>query len=539
MARVFPRRPDIPFPVIPTIAGTGLVVPASGDTTPDQFTFSDQTDVALGAVITSAPVTISGLGIGQQTQATVSGGQHSLNGGAFTSSPFNVSNGNQVRVQHTASGINSTVVNTVETIGGVSDTFSSTTLVQVGSDYRGLTPNKFVSSTGSNAANGNSEGTAYATIAFALGQISAGQVVGVINALTEDLNYGTLSGGAAGVYKRVIAKQVGQNITGTGTGSSGTAKYLIMEGFHFMSGSSQYDMTGVTFVKFIKCGWQGGIAAAGNTVTHASGSDQLYESCYWLTPGGRYASITFQRPRVLYRWCIFRTDNWGAPADDGNPSAPHQFYSSDDVAAIQCVSVDNVPQRSNNEWLGNYSVTTNVTSATNVLHQECFGVNGPPGQIGTQVEGSNPCTYQGLGCISVKNGAGFIENLDSGSGSITLNGGEYSLNSGNGIASFGVESVQSTNLNTVQNTGGNFNGTTAGAGCTQNALNMNAIVTNMVKRGVSETMYNETGWNVQQAGQFMFPLPIEDVARTKYLAFKPARGFTAAASLTAYLKAIA
>jgi hypothetical protein len=68
---------------------------------------------------------------------------------------------------------------------------------------------------------------------------------------------------------------------------------------------------------------------------------------------------------------------------------------------------------------------------------------------------------------------------------------------------------------------------------------MNAIVTNMVKRGVSETMYNETGWNVQQAGQFMFPLPIEDVARTKYLAFKPARGFTAAASLTAYLKAIA
>lgn len=537
MSRVIPKRPAISFPHPALVSGSGTVS-STPDTVPNAFSFVDQTDVAVSSTITSAPITVGG--ITAATAISVSGGTYDLNGsGSFTASPGTVQNGDTVRVRHTSSGSNSTAVNTVLTIGGISDTFTSTTQVAQTSNYGGKTVNKYVSSTGSNAADGNTEGTAYATVAFALSQISNGQVVGVVDAITENKNYGTLPSGAGGVYRRVVAKIVGQNWTGSGSGSSGTGKYLIFEGFHFMHGATEYDLTSVTFLKFIRCGWQGGVAQAGNTAQHLSGTDQLFESCYWVTAGGRYASICFERTRTLYRWCINRTDTWGSPADDGNPNAPLQFYSSNQVAGIQCVSVDCLPQRSNNEWLGNFSVTTNTGASTGILHQECFGVNGPAGQIGMQAEGSNSLSYQSLNNISVKNGYGFVEHIKPGSsGTVTITGGEYSRNANNGIASFGVASVAATNLNTVGNTGANFNGVTAGAGCTQNALNMNALVTNMVKRGVSETMYLETGWNVQQPGEFMFPLPIEDVARSKYLAFKAARGFTAAASLTAYLKSI-
>ncbi|MEO8218363.1 MAG: choice-of-anchor R domain-containing protein, partial [Acidobacteriota bacterium] len=103
----------------------GTSAPVS-DTTPDAFTFTDQTNVALSATITSAPVTISG--INAPSVISVVGGLYSINGGAFTSAGGTVSNGDMVRAQHTSSGSFTTTTDTTVTIGGVSDTFSSTTL---------------------------------------------------------------------------------------------------------------------------------------------------------------------------------------------------------------------------------------------------------------------------------------------------------------------------------------------------------------------------------------------------------------------------
>jgi len=48
--------------------------------------------------------------------------------GTFTTNAGTVNNGNTVCVRHTASGASSTTVNTVLTIGGVQDTYSSTTM---------------------------------------------------------------------------------------------------------------------------------------------------------------------------------------------------------------------------------------------------------------------------------------------------------------------------------------------------------------------------------------------------------------------------
>jgi hypothetical protein len=106
----------------------GVVTPsASGgsDSTPDAFSFVDQTGVAKSSVITSDPITVSG--IDTSSAITVTGGSYSINGAAFTTSAGTVVLGDQVRAQHVSSASNATATNTAVTIGGVSDTFTSTT----------------------------------------------------------------------------------------------------------------------------------------------------------------------------------------------------------------------------------------------------------------------------------------------------------------------------------------------------------------------------------------------------------------------------
>lgn len=101
------------------------------DTTPNAFSFTDQTGAGLSAVVTSAAVTVSG--INSPATITIVGGTYDINGsGSFTSSPGAVSSGDTVRARVTCSASNLTSVNTTVTIGGVSDTFTATTLAASG-----------------------------------------------------------------------------------------------------------------------------------------------------------------------------------------------------------------------------------------------------------------------------------------------------------------------------------------------------------------------------------------------------------------------
>ena len=113
-----------------TIRNTMNVVAAyraapSDDSTPDQFTFTDQTGVALSTVITSNTITVSG--INTAADISITGGEYKINSGSYTSSSGTVNNGDTVTVRQTSSGSYSTKTNTILTIGGVSDTFSVTT----------------------------------------------------------------------------------------------------------------------------------------------------------------------------------------------------------------------------------------------------------------------------------------------------------------------------------------------------------------------------------------------------------------------------
>jgi hypothetical protein len=96
------------------------------DSTPDPFNFVDQTNVALNTLVETAAVTVSG--INMPADISVTGGEYSINNGAYTAVAGTVTNGQTVKVRHTSSESNSTTTNTVLTIGGISGTFTSTTV---------------------------------------------------------------------------------------------------------------------------------------------------------------------------------------------------------------------------------------------------------------------------------------------------------------------------------------------------------------------------------------------------------------------------
>ena len=95
------------------------------DTTPEQFTFTDQTGVALSSIIESNVITVTGINV--SAAISITGGEYSINGGAYTSDSGTVENSQTVRVRQTSSSSYSTTTDATLTIGGVSDTFTVTT----------------------------------------------------------------------------------------------------------------------------------------------------------------------------------------------------------------------------------------------------------------------------------------------------------------------------------------------------------------------------------------------------------------------------
>ena len=97
------------------------------DTAPDDFSFVDQSGVEQSVVVTSAPIVVSG--INSPASISVVGGMYSINAGGFTASAGAVVAGDEIRARHTSASADATDTDTTVTIGGVSDTFTSTTRV--------------------------------------------------------------------------------------------------------------------------------------------------------------------------------------------------------------------------------------------------------------------------------------------------------------------------------------------------------------------------------------------------------------------------
>ena len=114
-------------------ASTGIAVvltvttASASDTTPDPFTFTSQTSVAISSPITSNTITVAG--INSPAAISITGGTYSINGGAYISTASTVSVGNTVSVRLTSSASFNTATSTTLTIGGVTGTFTATTRV--------------------------------------------------------------------------------------------------------------------------------------------------------------------------------------------------------------------------------------------------------------------------------------------------------------------------------------------------------------------------------------------------------------------------
>jgi hypothetical protein len=110
---------------IADVSGSFTSTTAAIDTTPDAFAFIDQTAVAPGTTVTSAPIVVSG--INAPTAISVVGGSYSINGGAFTTMEGTVVAGDEVRARLTAATTASTATDAMIIIGGVSATFTAVT----------------------------------------------------------------------------------------------------------------------------------------------------------------------------------------------------------------------------------------------------------------------------------------------------------------------------------------------------------------------------------------------------------------------------
>lgn len=104
---------------------------SADDSTPQTFSFTSVTNAALSTDYYSNQITITGINV--NSPLTISGGYYSYQRGtaAFTvysSQPTMVQNGDVIRVKGTSAATNATTLNATLTIGGVSATYSITTM---------------------------------------------------------------------------------------------------------------------------------------------------------------------------------------------------------------------------------------------------------------------------------------------------------------------------------------------------------------------------------------------------------------------------
>ncbi len=183
-ASYFPPKSFDPVDISGNVQGT---ITASSDTTPDAFTFTDQSNVALSSTIISNTITVSGINAG--TSISITNGSYSINGGTPTNANGTVFNGDTVSVRHTSSGSFSTSVNTTLNIGGVTDTFTSTTLAA------DTTPNAFTFTDISNQ-NPNTE---VVSNAITVSGINTGASISVTNGFYS-INGGTPTNSTGTVF---------------------------------------------------------------------------------------------------------------------------------------------------------------------------------------------------------------------------------------------------------------------------------------------------------------------------------------------------
>ncbi len=164
-----------------SVTYTTVSTSVAADTVPDGYSFTDQTDVAPGTAVTSNTVTVTGLT--GAAPIAVENGMYSIGCDPlrFVSSNGFITDGQTICVQHVASSQFNTTTRTTLAIGGVTDTFSSTTATA------DTTPNAFAFP----AVSGVTPGSTVVSTAVVISGINAPTPVSVV---TGEFSIGCVTG---------------------------------------------------------------------------------------------------------------------------------------------------------------------------------------------------------------------------------------------------------------------------------------------------------------------------------------------------------
>lgn len=188
--------------------GGGKKKDPAPDTTPNAYSYTATSNAEPSAVITSAPVTITG--IDAATPVSVTGGEYSINGGAFTSVAGTITSGQTITIRLTAPAANSTSTSAQLTVGGVAATFTVTTKADT-------TPDAFAFAAQTNAAF-NTEYTSTITVA------------GIDTAVPISITGGTYSieGGAFTAAAGTVSVNNTVVVKGTSTSASESTHNVVL-----------------------------------------------------------------------------------------------------------------------------------------------------------------------------------------------------------------------------------------------------------------------------------------------------------------------
>jgi len=119
------QRPFLP-PCALLLGAVFLLQGCKPDSTPDAFSFATQTKVAPNTLIESETATISGMNL--PAQLIISGGEYSIDGSAYRSTPGLIKNDQKIRIRIRSSSESSGEVSATLTIGGIAGTFTVKTV---------------------------------------------------------------------------------------------------------------------------------------------------------------------------------------------------------------------------------------------------------------------------------------------------------------------------------------------------------------------------------------------------------------------------
>lgn len=306
------------------------------DTTPDAFAFTDETDVALSTLTTSDSITITGITVG--AAITISGTndpQYQINSNPWTNSPGTIQNQDSVTVRHTSSAFNGVGVDTVLTIGGVSDTFTTVTLESTAEIV-------FVDvARPDDSGDGLTIATAKKTVAAGLALVTDGQTLQIQN--------GTYTDGleiSSSITIRVQAETIGgvEFIGGDTaweaiiyiTGSNVTIHGLIAHDPDSIN-SNVFEIAGSNNT-ISNCGGYNGGTYKHKHAMRVFGSDHLLEDC-WFFGEGRYVCHTHGATGVTLRRVLVRWDQMSTN-EPSEPNGGITMYSTRDSIVENCISID-------------------------------------------------------------------------------------------------------------------------------------------------------------------------------------------------------